>query len=73
MILRLSDRLVKGSHADVFAPEGECIYKLFRIGRTDRLSRESRAAFVSQIQAYEIAGRTGVWANTFPRTSDPVK
>jgi hypothetical protein len=66
MILRLSDRLVKGSHADVFGPDAGKVYKLFRVGRTERLSLESRAAFVSEATAYEIAHESPLLSNHVP-------
>src|SRR5215208_3795156 len=55
MVLRLEQRLMRGSSADLFADlEAQRVYKLFRRVANERSNRVTRGIFDAECRAYEL-------------------
>jgi hypothetical protein len=67
IVLRLAWRRVRGRNADLFFPDQNRVYKLFRRGKDPQTTEVSRSAFKAETQAFHIAAKTPSLAEHIPR------
>ena len=73
MLLRLKDRIGSGAYADVFSPDGQRAYKLFRQITDDEIAHAQPFIFRAETWAYELIAEHSEAARYTPKYFGAVK